>query len=104
MKQFIRVAVFVCVLITAGIHLYLAVTANLPMFYVNAAGYLLLGVAYANIGIALPHHSTRIALQVYTVITLLLWVLFGAHTLIAYIDKIVEVFIVGLLWYSQRID
>lgn len=104
MKQFIRVGVLLCVLATAGIHLFLAITATLPMFYANAVGYLLLGAAYANIGIPVPRERVAIALQLYTALTIVLWLFFGAHTPIAYVDKGVELMIIGLLWYEQRID
>ncbi|MFN5927766.1 MAG: hypothetical protein ACK45X_06610, partial [Roseiflexaceae bacterium] len=70
MKQLIRFGVLFCIMLTAGIHLYLAITATLPMFYANAIGFLVLGAAYANIGIPLPRERVVVALQVYTIITI----------------------------------
>ena len=104
MKSLIRLGVLLSILVTAGIHLYLAVTANLPMFYANALGYVALGAAYANIGIPVSRERTTLMLQVYTILTIGLWLIFGAHTMIAYIDKVVEVMLVGLLWLEKRID
>lgn len=104
MKQLIRFGVLLCIVLTAGIHLYLAITATLPMFYANAIGFLVLGAAYANIGIPLPRERVVVALQVYTIITIVFWVFVGERTPLAYIDKIAELLIVGLLWYEQRID
>jgi len=104
MKQLVRLGVVLCIVVTAAIHLYLAITATLPMFYANAIGFLVLGAAYANIGLSLPRERVVVALQVYTIITVVLWVFVGERTSIAYIDKIAELLIVGLLWYEQRID
>lgn len=103
MIQIIRLAIFVCVLITAGIHLYLGITANLPMFYANALGYVVLGSAYVMIT-PIPRSRVSLVLLLYTLATIGLWVAFGAHTPIAYINKIIELLIVGLLWYARQHD
>ena len=104
MKRLVRIGVLLCILVTASIHLYLAVTADLPMFYANAIGYIALGAAYTNIGIPVSRQRVTLVLQIYTILTIVLWLLFGAHTMIAYCDKVVEVVLVGLLWLEQRID
>ncbi len=104
MKSRIRLGVLLCILITASIHLYLAVTADLPMFYANALGYIALGAAYANIGIPISRERATLLLKVYTMLTIGLWLVFGAHTMIAYSAKVVEVVLVGLLLIEQRID
>lgn len=104
MKQLMRIGVLVCILISAGIHLYIADGPSAIWFYLNAVGYIFLGIAYANIGIHFPHDKIKIALQVYASLSILMWLFLGEHTLIAYIDKIAELLIVGLLWLEQRID
>lgn len=103
MIQLIRLAICVCVLITAGMHLYLGITASLPMFYANALGYVVLGIAYMVIT-PIPRARVSLALLLYTVVTIGLWVAFGAHTPIAYVNKIIELLLVGLLWYARQYD
>jgi hypothetical protein len=52
----------------------------------------------------LPYRNQiRWVLIAYTAITVILWVFMGAHTVIAYIDKIIELVLIILLWMdSQR--
>ena len=101
----IRLGIIVLTLATAFIHLYL-VTELLAqgmsgtMFLLNGLGYLGL---LAALFLPLPFLErfrpyVRIALLVYTLVTIGAWVAFGARNLIGYVDKAVEIALVILLW------
>ena len=100
----IRAAIALCALGTAGIHLFVGIDGTageglLPVFALNAAGYLgLLAAAYAPMAILdRVHRAARWALVVYTVLTIALWALGGPRVPIAYADKVIELALLALL-------
>jgi hypothetical protein len=103
MQKWVRLSIVVCIVTTALIHLTLAVPAHLIGFYVNSAGFFVLLWWY----IAPPRQLTRehviFALRIWTTITLILWLIIGDRSLIAFIDKVVELGLLGLLWLEERV-
>ncbi len=90
-------------LATAVIHAVLAVLdARLP-FAFNALGYLvLLAALYAPLATLTGRRGRlRWTLIAYTLLTLLLWVLRGDRTPIAYADKAIELGLLALLWLRR---
>lgn len=95
----LRVAIVVLTLATAYIHY----TLGGMMFMANAAGYLVLAVAMiAPLAIASRYRwLVRAALIVFALLTIGGWVMFGARIEIAYIDKVIEVALIALLFVEM---
>ena len=89
-------------LATAAIHAYLGGL----LFIANAAGYATLAVALvAPVPLAeRARPLSRIALLLFTAATIAGWVLFGARFDLAYIDKAIELALVGLLFVAIARD
>lgn len=96
----LSIAIIALTLATAIIHVALAIPVGLLMFYANALGYVaLLAVIY----LPFPafdryRRPARYALIAYTAVTVLGWVAFGDRSIIAYIDKAIEVALIALLF------
>jgi len=91
----LRAVVAACGLASAWIHL----TMGGLLFTMNAAGYLALAVALV-IPLDLARRArwlTRLALLGFTSATILGWLLMGARFPLAYIDKAIEVVLIGFL-------
>ncbi len=90
---------------TAAIHLALANRVGWP-FLLNGVGYLvLLALLYWPAGGLDPYRSlVRWLLIAYTIITIVAWFSFGTRTVIAYVDKGIEVVLVALLWIEGQIQ
>jgi hypothetical protein len=91
----LRAVVAGCGLASAWIHL----TMGGLLFTMNAAGYLALAVALV-IPLDLARRArwlTRLALLGFTSATILGWLLMGARFPLAYIDKAIEVVLIGFL-------
>jgi hypothetical protein len=93
---------------TALIHIYLSfqfVERPDLIFLLNGLGYLVL-TAFLYLpqsGFAAYRTPVRWLLIGYTALTIGLWVLFGARTLVGYLDKCLEVALIVFLWLdSQR--
>ena len=88
---------------TAAIHLALTSVGGLP-FVLNGAGYLvLLALLYWPSERLDPYRSmVRWVLIAYTIVTIVAWITFGARSPIAYVDKAIEIVLVGLLWYEGQ--
>jgi hypothetical protein len=99
----LRGAIGVLALATAIIHIVLAIPLTLIGFYLNGLGYISLAVA-----LILPqlHHrrrQIRWLFMGYTALTILLWIVLGQpYTPIGYVDKAIELTLLGLLWFDQR--
>lgn len=98
----VQVGILLLALGTAFIHIVLAIPQNLIMFYLNGVGYI--GLALA---LLLPQFKQyrgliRYALMAFTLVTILAWAAFGMRTTVAYIDKIIEVALLVLLWLDRR--
>lgn len=93
--------------VTGLIHLYLAFQfPNGPdlVFTLNGIGYLVL---VALLYWPLPQLTgwrkpIRWLLLAYTALTVVLWVVVGARNAIAYLDKLVEVALIVLLWMEMQ--
>ncbi|MCB9138364.1 MAG: hypothetical protein H6642_08465 [Caldilineaceae bacterium] len=88
---------------TALIHLALAPKAG-SLFWLNGLGYLgLLILLFFPSPALTPYRSIiRWALIVFTIVTIVAWVSFGTRSPLAYLDKVIEVVLVGLLWLDGQ--
>ncbi len=102
-RNMLRTATVLLILSTAGIHLLtgvqMAAQGWLPLFAANAAGYVTLGAA---LYMPLPlfhrfRNLVRWVLLGYTALTIVLWVVMGARTPVAYVDKAIELALIALL-------
>jgi hypothetical protein len=90
----LRIAVVGLTLATAQIHL----TLGGLVFTLNALGYAALAAALVLPGpIARIRWLTRYALIGFTAVTIIGWLAFGARFDLAYIDKAIEVVLIGLV-------
>ena len=94
----LRIGVIVLTIGTALIHLYLGLQ-GFPLFVLNGLGYLTLLAALI---LPIPRISdyrnlTRWILLGYTALTIFLWIVVGARTVIGYTDKIIEIVLIALL-------
>ena len=88
---------------TAIIHIVLAVPLTLIGFYLNGLGYIALVTALLLPQLHAYHRLVRWLLMGYTALTVLLWLVLGQpYTTIGYIDKAIELALLGLLWRDQR--
>ena len=98
----VQVAIVVLALATALVHIWLAIPDMMVAFYLNGAGYIALLIALYLPQLSRWQRLTRIGLIGYTLLTIVLWVLIGAHTQLAYADKAVEVLLVLALVLEWR--
>ena len=107
-RNMLRPATVLLILSTAGIHLLtgvqMAAQGRLPLFAVNAMGYVTLGtVLYVPIPLFRRFRNlVRWVLLGYTALTIVLWVAMGARTPVAYMDKAIELALIALLVMDQR--
>jgi uncharacterized membrane protein len=97
----VQIGILLLALATAVIHIVLAIPANLTMFYLNGIGYIVLALA-----LFLPQFKNyrsliRWVLIAFTLVTIIGWVAIGERSTIAYIDKIIEVALLVLLWLDR---
>ncbi|HVP20488.1 MAG TPA: hypothetical protein VMS73_01360 [Anaerolineaceae bacterium] len=100
-----RYGIIIITVITALVHLYLAITSN-PfdiVFFLNFLGYLALLAAYIlPIPILKDYKGlVRWVFMAFVVVTIIAWILVGLRVWFAYIDKILEVALVVLLWFDK---
>jgi len=94
----LRLAVVVLTLATAVIHARLGGL----LFLANAVGYAVLAVAMVVRGpLARERWLVRLALIGFTAMTIVGWILFGARFDLAYLDKAIEVGLIGVLTLEQ---
>ncbi|GAB4514313.1 MAG: hypothetical protein Kow0047_26100 [Anaerolineae bacterium] len=100
----IQYGIIVLTVATAVIHFSLLFPDVL--FILNGLGYLALLVArYAPLDFLASYRATaRWALMGYTALTVILWAVMGARTPIAYIDKIIEIALIVLLWREGQAE
>ncbi len=75
-----------------------------PVFILNGLGYIALVAA---LYLPLPpliqqRAKIRWVLMAYTALTVLLWILLGARAAIAYIDKLIEIILLIVLWTKSQ--
>jgi hypothetical protein len=80
----------------------LAIPDNLIMFYLNGIGYLVLVAALYMPQLKQQRGLVRWALIAYTAVTIIAWVIVGARNTIAYVDKLIEVTLIVLLFIEGR--
>lgn len=100
-----RIAIILLTVATALVHLWLAFSDGLDvMFLLNGLGYLTLVTAlYAPIPQLAPYRTwIRWALMAFAGVTILGWVAIGLRIPIAYVDKVIEVALVVLLYLDGR--
>jgi hypothetical protein len=98
----LQIAIILLTVATAVIHFTLVFPS--VIFILNGLGYLaLLAVLYLPIPqLANYRRLTRWALIGYTALTVVLWVIGGSRIPIAYVDKVIEVVLIVLLWLEGR--
>lgn len=101
-----QLAIILLAVITAAIHIWLAVARmnNDPIFILNGLGYLALTAAlFLDIEPLRRYRNLIRWLFIgYTALTFLLWVFIGEREMIAYIDKAVELVLIVLLWLDTQ--
>lgn len=102
----VQLGIIVLVVATAIIHIVLAIgTTDITttiMFTLNGLGYLGL-VAALYLPMGRPYRRfIRWALMGFAAVTILGWAAIGERNTIAYIDKAIELVLIGLLWLEQR--
>lgn len=103
----IAYGVMALTVITALIHLMLSwqlADGSGLIFLLNGLGYLvLLAAIYAPIsGLARYRALLCWILLTYTALTFVLWVFIGARSTTAYVDKVVELALLFLIWLEAR--
>lgn len=100
--RWIRIGIIILTIGTALVHFGLLFPD--PVFILNALGYLtLLGALYLPIPQLQPHHKLiRRILIGYTLLALVIWAAIGLRTPIAYLNKVNELLLVGLLIVEER--
>ncbi|GIV73335.1 MULTISPECIES: DUF7475 family protein [Caldilinea] len=103
----IQWGIIVLTVITAVIHIWLGVgflDSGGLLFVLNGLGYLgLLVLLLAPIAALNPYRTwIRWVLIAYTAVTVIAWVFIGTRSMVAYIDKIVEVALIVLLWLDGQ--
>jgi len=103
----LQITIIVLTLATAVVHLLLGFSFG-AIFILNAIGYLgLLGLLYLPLPMVAPYHTAvRWALIIYTVLTIVAWLIIGLHDagLLAYTTKLIEVVLIILLFMEGRQD
>ncbi len=97
----IQAGILLLAIATAAIHIYLAIPENLTMFYLNGLGYIVLALALLIPQFKPYRGLIRYALMAFTLITIIGWVAIGMRTPIAYLDKIIEIALLVLLWLDR---
>jgi len=102
-----RPLILVLAFATALIHLYLAFQfpeGPDPIFILNGLGYIgLTSLLYLPLPqLAERRGAIRWLLLSYTALTVMLWVLMGARTPLAFVDKAIELALIALLWRESQ--
>lgn len=98
----LQIGIILLALATAIIHIALAIPENLLMFYLNGLGYIVLTAALFLPQLSRYRNIIRWLLIAFTLVTILAWAAIGMRTPIGYIDKLIEVALVVLLFIDGR--
>lgn len=98
----LQLGIVLLTLATATMHFVLIFPDVL--FILNALGYVtLLAALYLPLAALTPHRwLVRWLLMGYTALTIGLWLAIGQRDAYAYVNKLIEVALLGLLWVEQR--
>jgi hypothetical protein len=97
-----QIAIILLTLATAIIHLSLGIPNGLVMFILNGIGYIVLVSALYLPQFKAQRNLIRWALMAFTAVTVIGWVLIGLREPIAYIDKLIELALITLLFLEGR--
>ena len=101
-----QVGIIVLAIITAIVHLYLAIFQmhNDLLFILNGLGYLgLAGLLYLPLPMLASYRGiVRWVFIVFSAVTVMAWVLIGSRDLLAYVTKVVEVALIALLYLEGQ--
>jgi hypothetical protein len=91
-------------ILTALIHFSLMLPKIDVMFTLNGLGYLgLLVIFFAPVKFLQKYHEPiRLLFIGYTLLTIILWVIFGMRSIQGYVAKISEIGIITLLWLDRK--
>ena len=99
----IRLGIVALTLATAAVHIVLAIPLAMIGFYLNGVGYVALVTALYLPSLTPYRRPLRWLMIGYTVLTIILWALIGRpYTTIGYIDKVIELALLVLLWIDHR--
>ena len=98
----IQIGIIFLTVATASIHIVLAIPHTLVMFYLNGLGYLVLLAALFAPQFRDFHRLIRWVLIGYAALTVVLWVRIGERSVVGYIDKLIEIALIGLLWVEEK--
>ena len=99
----IRLGIVALTLATAAVHIVLAIPLAMIGFYLNGVGYVALVTALYLPSLTPYRRPLRWLLMGYTALTIILWALIGRpYTTIGYIDKVIELALLVLLWIDHR--
>lgn len=98
----LQIGIILLTIATSVIHLALGIPNGLTMFILNGIGYLVLLIALYLPQLEGKRNLIRWALIAYTVVTVLGWVFVGARNTIGYVDKLIEVALIVLLFIESR--
>jgi hypothetical protein len=98
----LQLGIIVLAVATAVIHIVLAIPEGLMMFYLNGAGYLVLTTALFLPQLKGLRKYVRWALIGFTAVTVIGWAAIGMRVPIAYVDKLIELGLIVLLWMDMR--
>lgn len=101
-----RMGIIAIAIITALVHLYLAVSSPSfdIIFFLNFLGYIgLLAAYFLPLPVVKDYHGlVRWAFMAYAAVTIIAWIVVpGLMVWFAYIDKILEVVLIALLWFDK---
>ncbi|HWQ14827.1 MAG TPA: hypothetical protein VNL77_18655 [Roseiflexaceae bacterium] len=98
----LQLGIIALTLATALVHIVLAIPESLVMFYLNGVGYIALVTALYLPQLRAYRRLTRYALMAFAAVTVLGWAVFGARNMVAYVDKLIELTLIGLLVVEMR--
>jgi len=107
-----QISIIILTIVTAVIHLTLASraltqsndTTTFIMFGLNGLGYFTLLAAYfLPLPLAKDNRGlVRWSFIIFAAVTIVGWVFIGARNTVAYVDKVIEVLLIVLLWMDSR--
>ena len=98
----LQIGIILLTVVTAVVHLFLGIPNMLIMFILNGIGYLVLVVALFLPQLQRYRSLIRWALIAFTAVTIIGWIAIGARNAVGYIDKLIEVVLIVLLFIDMR--
>lgn len=100
----VQIGITFLTLATALIHFYLSMMMGIDvLFTLNALGYIaLLAALLIPLPILVRYRPIiRWVMILYTLLTIVLWIIMGDRDTLAYVDKLIEAALVVLLWMDR---